>query len=60
MRVTVNQDGNVGRGNARRNPFLPFRTKTTMTQKVGKELPVDMVVSLFQVQLSNNTWISRS
>jgi hypothetical protein len=57
--TTSNQDREAGRGDTSRYPFPPFSTKTKASQKIGKELRVDMVVSFFQLQLANNARNSR-
>jgi hypothetical protein len=59
MRAPINQDGEASRGNTSKCPYPLFSTKTTTPQEVGEELLVDMVVSLFQVQLANYAWNSR-
>lgn len=59
MQTTINQDREARRGDTSRYPFPPFSTKTKASQKIGKELRVDMVVSFFQLQLANNARNSR-
>lgn len=48
MQATIDQDGKAGHRNTSK---YPLSTKLKTPQKVGKELPIDMVLSLFQVYL---------
>jgi hypothetical protein len=49
IQATVNQDEKADCGNRSKNPFPSFKTKTTTPHEVGKELPINIVISLFQV-----------
>lgn len=55
MWATVDQDGKVGCGNTSKYPIPPFSTIPTALREVGEELPIDMVMSLFQVQFAHST-----
>jgi hypothetical protein len=54
MQAIVNQDEKAGRGNTSRYPFPPSSTKPTTPHEIGEELPIEMVISLLQVQLAQN------
>jgi hypothetical protein len=60
MWATINQDGKEGRENTNRHQFPLFSTKLTMRHELGEELPIDMVISLFQVLLAHNVSNFRS
>jgi hypothetical protein len=55
IRATINQNGKVSRGNARKNPLSPFSTKTASPQNIKEKIPVDVIISLFQIQFAQNT-----
>jgi hypothetical protein len=49
VQATINQDGKESHGNASRNPLSPFSTKTISPQNIIEEVPIDVIISLFQI-----------
>lgn len=58
-RTTINQNREASHGVTSRNPFPPLNAKIETPQQIRENLPVDMVVGVFQVQLADNTWKSQ-
>jgi hypothetical protein len=51
--TTINQDREASHGDTSKYPLPPFSTKPKTPQEIG-ELPINMIISCFHVQLANN------
>jgi hypothetical protein len=57
-RATINKNGKTHRGDAKSDPVLPMRRKTTPLEHIKKEVPINMVIGLLHIQFTQYTWIS--
>jgi len=58
-RRTINQDGEMYRGNAMHYPRTPFLSKTTYFQHVKKKIPVNIFKILLNIQLAKQPKFAR-
>jgi len=54
--TAISQNRKPGSGVTKENPLSPYLYKITSLQYIKDEIPIDMVVSFFQIQFTKNTW----
>jgi hypothetical protein len=56
-RSAIHQYRELHRGNIISYPFTPSISKTASSQQIQEKNPIDMVISLFNAQLAQLTWL---
>jgi hypothetical protein len=57
-RSAVHQDKKAHQSDAMCYPKTPFLPKSTSSQHIQQEIPVHMIISLLNIQLAKQPWIT--